>query len=81
VEERLAAAPEALRERMLTALRGGNRESGLVRFPIPALRAAAEDLLSRAKSGPPTHDTALTLLAADALITLACEWEGGGGEG
>jgi hypothetical protein len=40
------------------------------------LRAVAEDLLAAAKVGPPTHETALTLLAADALITLACEWVG-----
>lgn len=38
-----------------------------------ALRDLAERLLPDAKSGPPTRDTALTLLAADALITLACE--------
>jgi hypothetical protein len=40
------------------------------------LRTAAEQLLERAKSGPPTRDTALTLLAADALITFACEAAG-----
>ena len=33
-----------------------------------------EELLAEVKGGPATHDTALTLLAADALITLACEW-------
>ena len=44
------------------------------RFPLPdTLKAIAERLLEEAKSGPPTHDTALTLLAADALITFACE--------
>lgn len=44
------------------------------RFPLPGqLREVAESLLSAAKSGPPTRDTALTLLAADALMTLACE--------
>jgi hypothetical protein len=37
------------------------------------LRAAADALLQEAKQGPPTHDTALTLLAADALITLSCQ--------
>lgn len=37
------------------------------------LRELAEQLLTAAKSGPPTRETALTLLAADALITFACE--------
>lgn len=91
MEERLVGAPEGLRERILAAVRGGSRESGIgnrtppspdgavldSRFPLSALRAAAEELLQRAKSAPPTHDTALTLLAADALITLACEAEAG----
>jgi hypothetical protein len=39
------------------------------------LRAAADRLLAEARSGPPSRDTALTLLAADALITLAVEAE------
>ena len=38
------------------------------------LRSAAEMLLAEAASGPADHDTALTLLAADALVTLACEY-------
>ncbi len=29
--------------------------------------------MEEAKSGPAGHDTAMTLLAADALITYACE--------
>ena len=41
-----------------------------------ALSTAAEQLLEQAKSGPPTRDTALTILAADALITFACEAAG-----
>ncbi len=40
---------------------------------VPQLRDLADRLLEQAKSGPPTHETALTLLAADALVTLACE--------
>jgi len=43
-------------------------------FPLSAqLKDLAESLMEEAKSGPPTHDTAMTLLAADALITYACE--------
>ncbi len=33
----------------------------------------AHRLVEDAKSGPPNHDTAMTLLAADALITYSCE--------
>lgn len=38
-----------------------------------ALRAAAAALLERAKAAPPAREAALYLLAADALITYACE--------
>ncbi|MDH3290766.1 MAG: hypothetical protein OEO20_15900 [Gemmatimonadota bacterium] len=38
-----------------------------------ALRGAAESLLREVSLAPPTHSKALTLLAADALITLAVE--------
>ena len=37
------------------------------------LEDLAETLMEEAKSGPAGHDTAMTLLAADALITYACE--------
>ena len=37
------------------------------------LQSLAETLMEEAQTGPPTHDTAMTLLAADALITYACE--------
>ena len=37
------------------------------------LSTVAEALMLEAKSAPPTSDTAMTLLAADALITFACE--------
>jgi hypothetical protein len=37
------------------------------------LRGLAEQLLEQAKIGTANHETALTLLAADALITYACE--------
>jgi len=38
------------------------------------LRAAADRLVEEAKRGAPDRSTALTLLAADALATYACEW-------
>ena len=40
------------------------------------LSTAAEQLLEQAKEGPPTRETALTILAADALVTFACEAAG-----
>jgi hypothetical protein len=75
--------------RVLDAVRGSGEEgrgngerAGLTEplppspFPFPhRLRTAATRLLAEARSAPPTRDTALTLLAADALITLAVEAE------
>jgi hypothetical protein len=37
------------------------------------LRQLGDGLLAQAKSEPASRDTALTLLAADALMTFACE--------
>jgi geranylgeranyl pyrophosphate synthase len=37
------------------------------------LKDLAETLMEEAQSGPSDYDTAMTLLAADALITYACE--------
>lgn len=74
--ERLAAAPPALRARIKTARSACSVQRAADHPFDEELRAVAEDLLAVAKAGPPTHDTALTLLAADALITLACEWVG-----
>jgi len=37
------------------------------------LQSLAETLVHEAETGSPNHDTAMTLLAADALITYACE--------
>ena len=39
------------------------------------LRAVAEELVVQSRAASPTRDSALTLLAADALITLAVEAE------
>jgi hypothetical protein len=80
LEERLAEAPPALRRAACSVQRDADAVqraacSGQRAFEAE-LRALAEDLLAAAKAGPPTHETALTLLAADALITLACEWVG-----
>lgn len=69
--------PESLRARIMEVV-AGSGEWG-VRLPTPhpplpsLLRQLANTLLETAKSAPPSRDTALTLLAADALITWACE--------
>jgi hypothetical protein len=73
---RLAEAPPELRSRVEAARATGNVQRASDWSFDEELRALAEALLEEAKGGPPTHDTALTLLAADALITLACEWVG-----
>ena len=49
-------------------------ESALV-SSVPGLPLAAQDLAARANAMAASPDTALTLLAADALITLSCEME------
>jgi hypothetical protein len=76
LSERLAEAPPALRVRVEAAMDVQRAGCSVQRGFGDQLRAAAEDLLTKAVAGPPTHETALTLLAADALITLACEWAG-----
>ena len=48
--------------------------TGVTSRPDAWLHAAAERLLREAKSGGADRATALTLLAADALVTYACEW-------
>ena len=55
-------------------LHGGSREFGEAEGEIvQQLRLLADRLLEEAKAGPPNHETAITLLAADALITCSCE--------
>lgn len=76
VEERLADAPAALRERMLAALRAGgtgHERNANAHAMAEHLRGIGGRLLSEAASGPASVDTALSLLAADGFATLACE--------
>ncbi len=69
LDNRLADAPTSLRARVLTAAEPFRHAD----LALPAaLQAAAESLLREAQAGPPGHDTALRVLAADALITFAC---------
>ncbi len=72
LENRLEDAPASLRARVLEAM----ASNPVPPSPLPLLQrleALAETLMEEGRSGPPTHDTAMTLLAADALITYACE--------
>jgi hypothetical protein len=61
---RLQGTPPSLRARIEAAV---TAEAG-------DLRRAAERLLNESKDGAATRDSAMTLLAADALVTLACQW-------
>jgi hypothetical protein len=71
---RLERAPVELRTRMLAALGdSGSTAGGDPRGLVLRLRRAADRLLDQALQGPPTPETAVTLLASDGLATLACE--------
>ncbi len=72
---RLRGVPDSLRKRILAAVReagNGKRETS---DPSEALGAAADRLLREALGAAPTRDHAMTLLAADALMTYAMEAE------
>jgi hypothetical protein len=73
---RLDGVPDSLRERILGSLAGEAGKGQEDRSDIArTLHAAADRLLREALDGPHTRDHALTLLAADALMTYACEAE------
>lgn len=59
-----------MRSRVLAAV----EEAAEIPPDLPsALKLLGDRLLEEAKRGPPTRETALTLAAADTLMTLACE--------
>jgi hypothetical protein len=66
---RLEDVPMSLRAR----LEGAVRAHAPAGPPAQALLSAGQALLAQAKDAPPTRDTALVLLAADALVTFSCE--------
>ena len=70
--ERLARAPTSLRERVQPALEAEGAE-GAEDF-ASRLQDAGERLLAQASRNGAGREVAITLLAADALITLAAEW-------
>lgn len=83
LEPRLKGVPEALRRRILEAVKRetesvkreeNGQTSHASRFTLhEGMRRVGERLLAEAIAMPPSHDTAVTLLAADALMTFACE--------
>jgi len=74
LEPRLANAPASLRERILGVLEAGNLPpSPTPRSPLPnQLHQLAERLLESVTNAG-NDAVAIDLLAADALITYACE--------
>jgi hypothetical protein len=70
LDERRPAAPASLRRAMLEALSRGDPGSG---SRAERLAAAAMTALARVTALPSTRDLAIDLLAADALLTYACE--------
>jgi hypothetical protein len=73
LEPRLTEVPESLRGRILDTVSGGQSDGRTGATGSASLHRTGKELMSIAKTAPPTHDTAMTLLAADALITFACE--------
>jgi len=73
LEPRLTDVPESLRTRILDAVKGGQADRRTGGQVAEQLRRVGEELMLEAKFAPPTRDSAMTLLAADALITFACE--------
>ena len=73
LDARLTEVPESLRTRIMDAVKGGLSGSRTAKQLPESLRRIGEALMREAESAPPTRDTAMTLLAADALMTFACE--------
>ncbi len=72
LEPRLARVPAALADR----IRQSSARTTLPPGPFPLrlrLERLAQILLDQARRGKANRETAITLLAADALITYACE--------
>ena len=71
LEARLTEAPPSLRQRIERVL--DRHVPARTTSLAQELRSLADVLLAEAKEGPASRETALTLLAADALVTYACE--------
>ena len=69
MRERIERAPAPLARRLEDVL-----SEPLGDDPVSNMRAKAGVLLDEAAVGEPGRHTAITLLAADALVTFACEY-------
>ncbi|HEX9691696.1 MAG TPA: hypothetical protein VGA22_06325 [Gemmatimonadales bacterium] len=81
VESRLSAAPEALRRAVVNAVNG---QWSMVNGASPDpqdLMAAAERVLAAIDPARTDRQAAFQLLAADALVTMACEERSARGAG
>lgn len=67
---RLDGVPSALHTRIVDAVRHAGKRGGA---PVSVFQAAASELLQETLDEG-TESSALTLLAADALITYVCEY-------
>ena len=65
--------PESLRAKIMDAVMGGRADGRMGGTVAEQLQRAGEGLMLEAKFGTPNRDSAMTLLAADALITFAQE--------
>ena len=81
LEAWMEGVPEALRQRILEGVREHVQRATRnvqrdVRSDQPfsaVLAGAGEEMLAEVQSAPASRQQALTLLAADALMTFACE--------
>ena len=73
LEPKMTDVPESLRAVMVDAVKGGRAEGRKGGNVSEQLQCAGEELMLEAKSALPNGDSAMTLLAADALITYAQE--------
>ncbi len=70
LEPKLVDVPDSLQERIRSAVSSDLSKD----IPAPDLLAeVAERLMQETKTAPPDHETAMTLLTADALKTLSIE--------
>jgi len=74
LDARLADAPASLREGVLAAVRRALPDGGTERFHEMLAERADALIASATVSASPAAPAAASLLAADALMTLACEW-------
>ena len=73
LEPRMVDVPDSLRTRILDTVKSRQSDRLTGGRLSEELRRIGEELMRSTQSAPATRDTAMTLLAADALMTFACE--------